>query len=412
MKKFFLIVTAVCGLSLLAGCGLLKQKAASYYLAKAHATAQKQSATEAELVEAFAQVEKSYSYAKNSPAVVATLEELAASASKSGITKGQELQSSALKTMLTADPLDWSARESMINLLASRGDLNALADQVVAISKIPAGKQPDLKQAYCAMLAQLAATASALPWLESEAYLNMNKSPDVFFEKTTIYASAAARAAELKTELEKAAAKDPALKSAPPQELVSSAEVACADALRDKEAIARVTGFSARLESDRSFASAVKMTVQGNVALAGKEYAQARAYYQGALQSDPALLDARKQLAETDFQEGASLAAVGDSAKTAEQLLGKAYAGLNIVIKSAGPSGGVIPFVKPDKFLGDAYALKAGVISAQRAMDTKKTKKTAKLEAEFKLALDEAVRLSPDGRLARELLDRYNKEGF
>ena len=36
----------------------------------------------------------------------------------------------------------------------------------------------------------------------------------------------------------------------------------------------------------------------------------------------------------------------------------------------------------------------------------------AKLEKEFKAALDEAVRLNPQGKLARDLLERYSKEGF
>jgi len=36
----------------------------------------------------------------------------------------------------------------------------------------------------------------------------------------------------------------------------------------------------------------------------------------------------------------------------------------------------------------------------------------ARFETEFKAALHEALKLSPEGRLARELLERYTKEGF
>jgi hypothetical protein len=409
--KNFLLLLAVCGaLPLSSGCGPARQKAAGYYLAKARAAAEKPNPAPAELELAFAQVEKASGYAPDSSEAVAALEELAAASEKSGYAKGLDLHSAGLRKMVARNAFYWAARESLINFLAGRGDLGGLADEALAADKLASDKDPQRR--YCALLTGLAATASAVPWHESEASVNLNKSPDIFFEKAAVYSSAVARVAGLKAEVEKMAAADPALKKFPPQALVSSAEVAGSDALRDRGEISRAADFNAKAASDPAFKKSVALTVQGNAALGKKEYAGARAFYRGALGHYPGLVDARRQLAEVDFQEGASLAAVRESGKAADQLLGRAYAGINAVLKEPFRAGGNIPFVKREKFLGEAYALKAATIFAMRAVKGKKLKKAARFEAEFKAALDEALKYSPEGRLARELLERYTKEGF
>ncbi|HNW43531.1 MAG TPA: hypothetical protein PKI19_03445 [Elusimicrobiales bacterium] len=408
MKNTLLLLTLCC-LSL-SGCGMLKQKAAGHYLAKARAAALKANPAPAELEAAFALVEKASGYAPGAAQPVAALEELAEASEKKGFPKGRELQSVILRKMIAREPAYWTAREALVNFLAERGDLAGLADEALAAGKLAEDKEPH--KHYCALLVQLAATASAVPWLEAEAYLGLNKTPDAFFEKAGLYSSAAARVADLKAEVEKLAAADAALRSAAPGQLVSAAEVAGADALRDEEDIAKAADFNAKAGSDPAFKKAVAMTIQGNAALVKKEYAAARAFYQGALAQYPALTDARRQLAEADFQEGVSLAAVGGGGKAADQLLGKAYAGVNAVLAEAAAAGNCIPFIKRDKFLGETYAMKAAAISAMRAVKGKKFKKTAKLEAEFKASLEAALKYSPEGRLARELNERYIKEGF
>ncbi|HBA60568.1 MAG TPA: hypothetical protein DCZ92_07075 [Elusimicrobia bacterium] len=414
MKKTS-IVTIVCVFLLLTGCGLFKQKAAGYYLDKARAAAQKQNLTPAEADAAFAQIEKSCSYAPGSAQAVTVLEDLAEAAVKSGYAKAQELELNALKKMIAADAHFWPAREALINFLAARGDVSGLADEAINAERIASGAgkgEPGVR--YCALLAQLAATASAAPWIASEASLNVNKSPSAFFEKAGIYSSAVAKSSDLRKELEKLAATDPTLKQAAPAELVSAAEVAAADALKDPDEIDRAQEFNERVEAEPAFKRAVDMTVQGNTALVAKDYTKARAFYQGALAQYPGLMDARRQLAEVDFQEGVRLAAVGESKKEANLLLGRAYAGVNSVIKDSVITPNYIPFLKRDKFLGETYALKAATLSAMRAVEGPKLKKPtlARLEKEFKASLDEALKLSPEGRLARELLERYTKEGF
>lgn len=405
----------------LAGCGMLKQKAADHYLGRARKTALAQNPPRAAVEAAFADLEKALSYTPESGEAVELLGRLADSASKNGFEGAQKLEAEALKKALAASPLNWSARESLIDHFASIGDTGGLEAMAAQAQELSASGGAG--QRYCALLAGLASRASALPWLESEAYLSLNRAPEPLFEKAAAYEAGAAKVLALKAEADKLSAADPGVKKYAPAALVSAAEVAAADALRDPEARAAVAGFNARAGSDKAFRKAVELAVQGNAALVKKDYRQARAFYQGALNHYPALLDARRQLAETDFQEGASLAAAGEDPKAAARLLYKAYGGASAVITEALKTGNLIPFIKPARFLGETYALKAADLAALRAMaplkdaslaarEGKRLRNTAKLEADFRAALDEALKLNPEGRLARELLERYTKEGF
>lgn len=403
--KNFLPVLALAAL-LLSGCGMLKQKAAEYHLGRARKTIEAAGPRPEEIEAAFASIDKAIAYAPHSDRAVELLEELAAAAARTGYAKAADLQAASLKKALALTPANWHARLALIDFLSARGDtggLEAQASQAQAAASDPAGR-------YCGALAALTARASALPWLESEGYLALNKSPEALFEKASAYAAAAASVQALRAEAQRLAASDPALKAAAPQALSSAAEVASADALRDPQALKRVLDFSARAAAEEPFRKAVEMTVQGNAALVKKDYSRARAFYHGALSHYPALADARRQLAEADFQEGASVGASAGDPKTAAQLLYRAYGGAREVIESG--SASALPFLKPEKFLGETYALKAADLAALRAVEGKRLKDTARLEAEFKAALDEALKLNPEGRLASELLDRYNREGF
>lgn len=408
MKHGELLVLALTA-SLLSGCGMLKQKAAEYHLGQARKVIGAPGAKPAEIEAAFASIDKAISYAPNSDRAIELLEELSAAAGKTGYARAADLQAASLKKALSLNPANWHARLAMIDFLSARGDTGGLEAQAVQAQAADAAGA-DAAGRYCGVLAALTARASALPWLDAEGYLALNKSPEVLLEKGAAYASAAASVETLKAEAQKLAASDPTLKAAAPQVLSSAAEVASADALRDPAALRRVQYFNSRVASDAPFRKAVEMAVQGNAALVRKEYSKARAFYQGALNHYPGMADARRQLAETDFQEGAALGAVASDPKAAAALLYKAYGGANELIGAGAES--VLPFVKPEKFRGEIYALKAADLAALRAVEGKRLRNTARLEAEFKGALDEALKLNPEGRLASELLDRYNREGF
>lgn len=395
---------------LLSGCGMARQKAADYHLGKARKTVSAPNPGQAEVEKAFAHIEKALGYVPDSAAAIALLGSLADSAAKGGFAGAQELEAAALKKALAASPLNWTAREALTGFFASRGDTGGLAAMASQAQELYEGGDAGVR--YCALLAGLAARAAALPWTEAEAYQSLNKAYGELFEKSAAYEAGAARVRSMKAELEKMAATDPFVRKNAPAALVSAAEVAAADALRDPAALSAVYAFNARLAAEPAFKKAVELAVQGNAALVKRDYAQARAFYQGALNHYPALVDARRQLAETDFQEGAALAAVGADRKAASQLLYKSLYGISEAIVSASAGGNLVPFVKPDRFLGEAYSLKAAGLSALRAVEGSRMRAAARRETEFKAALDEALKLNPEGRLARELLERYTKEGF
>ena len=121
----------------ISGCGMAKQKAADYYLGKARKTALAQNPPQAAVEAAFSDIEKALSYAPESGQAVELLGRLADAASKNGFAGAQELEASALKKALAASPLNWSARESLINYFAARGDtggLEAMAAQAQELS--------------------------------------------------------------------------------------------------------------------------------------------------------------------------------------------------------------------------------------------------------------------------------------
>lgn len=394
------IPVSICLCLLLSGCGLYKQKAAGNYLNMASAAAQKQNLSAAEAEAAFASIDKAISYAPGSPEAVGVLEELAAACEKIGYAKARDLEFAALNRMLSLNTGNWQARAALINILAARGDVSGLADAAIAAGKLASAKDPP-EVHYCALLIQLYATASAVPLLRAEAYANVNKSPSEFFENTSIYSSAVVQVADLKTEIKKLAASGPALKQTAPDGLTYEAEAAASAALLDTKEIERAAQFNAKAGSDPEYKEAVELIITGNAALTAGEYGKARAFYRGALSKYPDMIEARRQLADADLREGSSLAAAGQSKKTAGRLIARAYGSVNSVIRDCAATPNRIPFVECEKFLGEAYALKAAAISAMRAADGKKLNKkaAARLETELRSALEEARKLSPDGPL-------------
>ena len=166
------------------------------------------------------------------------------------------------------------------------------------------------------------------------------------------------------------------------------------------------------LARDAGFKKALELTVEGNKALVKKDYPRARAFYQGALGNYPDFIDARKQQVEADFQEGASLAIVNESRRAARALLLKAYESSAEVIEAGLGEGNRMPFVGRDKFMSEIYALRAAAVSALGVVEKPGPRRKPRMEKDFKEALDAAVKFNPDNRMARELLERYAKDGF
>lgn len=407
MRRFTLALSL---LFFLSGCGWFKEKVSGHYLSKARKTAEKGSASQSEIESAYFDIAKSLEYDPGSPEAVAVLEKLTATASRGGSMNAFDLEMGVLRTVLGKNRYNWPAWLAVINAVSVRGDVFVLNEVAAKLESMASAK--DNPRPYETTLALTLCYAASAPWVESEGLLNLNRDPDIVVKDAVEYVRLLGKVGDLKKRLEAMAATDPAAGKKAPQELVSSVEVALNDLFRNPAEAARLGATVTKIGKEPEFAKAVELTVKGNAYLMQREYSQARAMYESAVQHYPGFIDATKQAAEVDFQEGAGMALAGGNIKEAKQLLYSAYEATDEVIEEAQEKTNWLPFMARDKFLADTYSVRAAVISAIRAIEKKKLKNRARLEHEFKAALDQAVKLNPEGKLARDLLERYDKEGF
>lgn len=394
----------------LAACGPVKRKAADYYVDKAAGIMDSVSVREADVEKAFGWLGKALRLDPSSERAVSTVQELSDAAARNGFARASELEVKVLSDLVGASPEQWHAYPPLVQALALRGEIESLASLAASLARMEKSLPPPGR--HRALMSMCLARAALLPWLESDGFLALNRNPERVRERTMEYVSQAELLAEARAQIDGLEKKDPSLRAGAPQELVSSFEVAMADVFGRPEDIGRLRSIAGLFASQPAYARAAELTVQGNVHLLAREYGQARAMFTSALRNWPAMIDARRQLVEVDFQEGAGLAVAGKDMRQARKLLYRAYEDSEELIEAALEKGPALPFVGPGRFAGDLYALKAAVISAVYAIEGKRLRNKVKLETEFKAALDEAVRLAPDSRLARELLERYSKEGF
>jgi hypothetical protein len=405
-KLALALAAAVC----LAGCGKIREGASGYYLSQVRKTLALREPSRAEMEGAYAAIGKSLQYRPDSIRSLETLKALTGKAGDVGFAGGLDLEIAILKRVLRGSPFNWPVYAAAVNDFSVRGDLYSLNELAAVLEA--AGSPKDARQTYEIYTGLALCYASMAPWVESEGYLSLNKTPETLIEKAREYVRVRRRAGEMQAYLAKADAVDPAWRKLVPEALRVSAEVALGDLAGSGAEAERIYASVARMDSEPAFLKAVALTVQGNGALMKKDYSGARAFYRSAMQNQPGFIDARKQLVEVDFQEGAGLALTDAGLKSGRQLLYRAYEESDEVIETALEKQNWMPFLTRDKFLADTYSIRAAVISAVSAIEKGRLKNKAKLEGEFKSALDEAVRLNPQGKLARDLLERYSKEGF
>ena len=408
--KTFKLTVVLAAAAALAGCGMIKGKVSGYYLSKARETLSAPSPSQTAMEKAYADIGHSLDYLPSSRRALEALEQLTEKSYKAGFARGLDLEIAILKRALRKSPTNWPVYAAAVNALSARGDLYSLNGLASSLSTLNSRK--DNPQPYETSMALALCYAAMVPWVESEGYLSLNKDPDALIEKAHEYSRVRRRAEELQASFVKMDSVNPVLRNKVPQALLSSADVALADLAGSGPEAERIYASVAKMDSEPAFLKAVGLTVQGNSALVKKDYSGARAFYQSALQNYAGFIDARKQLVEVDFQEGAGMALTGDNVKAGKQLLYRAYDESDAVIEAALESPSWMPFMTRDKFLADTYSIRAAVIAAVSAMEKGRLKNKAKLEKEFKDALNEAVRLNPQGKLAKDLLERYTKEGF
>lgn len=386
----------------LSGCSAIDEKISSYHLDKALAAARSGRLTPAAADQAFSLVEKAAKRRPSSERTVDVLEQLSAAAARAGCANAPDLESAALRKITALAPDNWRAWQALISYMAARRDIAGLAEAALAAGK-SAEKASSPPGKYGALLTQVNATATAVPLLRETAVRNSSGSAAALFEGISLYASAANRVVELSAALAEMNKEHPDLRAAVHPVLIAAAEAAAEAALREREEISRAGAFAALAEKEKAFREAAELTVRGRAALAVREYRSARGSFSAAAARWPAFCDARLGLAEAELGEGKALAAAG-SEKEAARLLRSAYAGLGALLADPAAGSG-LPFIKKADFLGPAYALKAEAIAALRSAGAAgKGRARARLEREYKAALEEAGRLGAAAAHGGELL--------
>ncbi len=392
---------------------MIKSKVSRYYLSKAEKIHKANILSDKDLKKAYVYIEKSLQYNPQAFKALNLLEDLTDSAYRGGYSDALEMEVNVLKKYLNKNPYNWNAYLLIINALALRGDvfvLNEIAGNLLVTTEFLKGKNAKDKNYFHANLTLGLCYGTIIPWIESEGYLNINRNPQKVIEKTKEYMEYMDKLYEVSVLIKKMAASDKILKKNALPRLLNSYNISLEDIMKNKAEVLRMKAIAEKIKTDKQFIKGISMTVEGNVQFMKKDFSKARIMYAGAVGNYPDFIDAKKQIAEIDFQQGALLAITGDK-KSAIQLLYKAYEETDDIIELL-ERGNQMPFVSKSKFSAETYSLKAAIISAINALKKGNARSKLALEREFKYYLDKAVKHNPENRLARDLLDRYAREGF
>ncbi|MCK4935446.1 MAG: hypothetical protein KAR84_01220 [Elusimicrobiales bacterium] len=398
---------------LFSSCSMFKSKASDYYLSKAEKIYKSNLSSDKDLRKAYAYIEKSLQYNPQAFKALNLLEDLSDSAYRGGYSDALEMEVNVLKKYIKKNPYSWNAYLLIINALALRGDvfaLNEISENLSVTTDFLKGKNEKDKNYFHANLALGLCCGTIIPWIQSEGYLNINRNSQKVIGKTKEYMKFMDKLYEVNKVIKKMAASDATLRKNALSRLLNSYDIALEDVTKNKSEILRMKAIAKKIQTDKQFVKGISMTVEGNVHFMRKDFSKARIMYAGAVGNYPDFIDAKKQIAEIDFQQGALIAITGDK-KSAIQLLYKAYEETDDVIELL-KRGNHMPFASKNKFAAETYSLKAAIISAINALKKGNVRSKMALEREFKYYLDKAVKYNPENRLARDLLDRYAREGF
>ncbi|MEA3307786.1 MAG: hypothetical protein U9Q34_08385 [Elusimicrobiota bacterium] len=411
MKKIYYLLPVF--VLLLSSCSMFKSKVSDYYLSKAEKIHKAKVSSDTDLRKAYAYIEKSLQYNPKSSKAFNLIEDLTDSAYRGGYSDALEMEINVFQKYIKKNPYNWDAYLLIINALALRGDvfvLNEISENLLVITNFLRGKNEKDKHYFHANLTLGLCYGTIIPWVRSEGYLNVNRNAQKVIEKTQEYMAFMDKLYEVDKCIQKMAAADKALKKNALSRLLNSYNIALEDVRQNKDEILRMQAIAKKIKTDKQFVKGIKMTVEGNISFIKKDFSKARIMYASAIENYPGFIDAKKLIAEIDFQQGALIAITGDK-KSAVQLLYKAYEGTDDIIELL-DRGNQMPFVSKDKFAAETYSLKAAIISAINALKKGNPRSALALEREFKYYLDKAVKHNPENRLARDLLDRYAREGF
>jgi len=394
---------------LFSGCSFYKDKMAGYYLSKAEKIAAEEEASEEEIDSVYECLSRAVEYKPNLPKSVEVSEKITEASIKSGYKKAYELQIEFIKKYLKLNPYSWDVHLNLISAYSLKGDLRNLDFLIGEFENMERYEQ-DEKNKFSFLVLREIAHSNILPWIESQGYLSANVNSDHIVTYLSQYRNYMDKAEEIRKSLEDPKRAD--LKKSMDRLLADAYEVSVAEAFKNKNEIRRNRWISEKINSDQKFLKALKYTVEGNVYLLKKDYSSARILYKSALSNHEGFINAKKQMVEVDFQEAMSLALMKRDNTELKDSLYSCYDEINDMIEDSPSYFSRVPFVSNEKFLSDLYSLKAALISALMTVENFSPKKKRKIQAEFKTALDKAIEINPQNKLAKEIFERYRKDGI
>ncbi|NLI09949.1 MAG: hypothetical protein GX447_04225 [Elusimicrobia bacterium] len=388
----------------LGGCGYYHEKMAERYVKKAEKISLASEASSEEIDSVYEYLSKALDHKHNIPKVLEISERTAQASAAGGYMKPSEMNLELVNKYLRLNPAAWQVYLNLISAYSIKGDLINLESLITKLysvqNKIPPEERITLKvlTAICQF--------NLMTWLQSEGYLSVNSGADKLLSNLNRYADYVSRAKTIKEEIKK---EETSLASVE-REITYAYEISMNEAFKDEKEISKILKLYELSRQDSNYLKAVKYAADGNAFLSKKEYSNARIYYKAALSNYPALINAKKQLIETDFQEAMSEALNQKNTSGLKETLYDCYQEINDMIQENSSAESAMPFVTAEKFLSEAYSLKAAILTALMTLEENSAKKE-RIKSQIDAALNKAIELYPKNKMAKDIFDRIRKDG-
>ncbi len=405
MKKkavFFLIFP----LFLFSSCGYYHKKMAERYLKKAEEISMRQEASQEEIDSVYNYLNKVLDHIPNTHKVLEISEKTAQASALGGYTKPSELNMLIVNRYLKLNPRSWDVYLNLISAYSIKGDLLNLESMINKLSSINSNLTPE-DRLYIKILTGIC-YYNLLTWTQSQGYLSVNSGADSLLDNLNRYSKYLSLATGIRDEVKK----ENSMLTSLNREITYAYEMAMNEAFKDQREIDNTIKLHEFSKNEENYLKAIKYTADGNAFLARKEYANARVYYNAALSNYPEMINAKKQLIETDFQQAMSDALSKKNTDDLKETLYDTYQEIKYLIEDSNVSDSMMPFVTKDKFISEAYSLQAAILTAISTVENLKPAKKEAIKRQIEHSINKALELYPQNKMARDLFERNRKNGI
>lgn len=400
MKKI-LLLTVVC--IVFSNCGYYHEKMAGIYIKKAEKISLAEEASSEEIDSVYEYLSKAIDHKPNLPKVLEIAERTAQASAAGGYMKPAQLNVEIVKKYLKLNPDAWQVYLNLISAYSIKGDLLGLEGLISMFYSIQNRIKPQEKITLKILTA--ICHYNLVTWLKSEGYLSVNAGADKLLENLNRFANYTAKAKVIRDEIKK----DEISIASVDREIMYAYEISLAEAFKDEKEIYRILRLNELAKQDSAYLKALRYSADGNMSLYKKEYANARIYYKAALSNYPEFINAKKQLIETDFQEAMTEAISKPNISQIKETLYDCNEEITDLIEDSSSIESVMPFVTTEKFLSQAYSLKAAILTAFLTIEDMPPQRKAKIQRQINVALDKAIELYPENKMAKDIFERIRK---